>query len=767
MAIEIKKNSMNVFPKGTVLATLHREVMPVMAFVKGKIEARRDAQVHVFNNGYVGIADLYEESSLYTYTVLEDTQAFVYDVTDSDSMSSVAEARKDHRGVMVGSLLLQLDNAYNAYAQISNCSQELFEEFSLLYRLFSVVGMQEGIKVDENPFTGNIVPPSEFNAETLEALKYYKECSKIPAEVKKAFYGNSVALVMHEIPVISALLIKTLEKTEEYIRFIGDVSDYITNEKNGTIKSYIELLNKIPKGSRSSKKLAEEGKRLHNSFDAAVKIVKEVSGTEIDCRVSLAKNLFENPTAPGEASEVAMTKEEARKAYGTMFMRILKYAGMANEKSSELAELMNQLFKTKDRLSSDEDKRELRHRISKLVIELYENCMLKALKEETTSKEVELFLNFGLLDARFVTDEQLLEILNLDYDGGSENIYNVYTAMEWFKEIYALKKAPSKNELDMDYSENLRELRKTGKITDEDIKRMERDNVAKVRFELENMFRSAMRIVHGHLSTFLPFILGEQFTGNIARHFVSKAKIEESAEAVREIDFSAFYRQLQYNNSAQQVEKEIELREVLPDIILLPIYGYQSSMWQDISEKRRDSSGRFIFPIFVESKLNDLMIVTVGRFRWELCKTMQGMAWNNLREKSLTSEYYDFVEYYKKNKELSDERKEKIKTMLLKARNNRRELFAMDYELWMKYESNGTMRLSKPVREIMATWCPFSKEIRNTVCTQSLFREAYERYARELAKKIKEHELRHKAIEKRNIKIPAPLLKTLDYLKNS
>ena len=159
------------------------------------------------------------------------------------------------------------------------------------------------------------------------------------------------------------------------------------------------------------------------------------------------------------------------------------------------------------------------------------------------------------------------------------------------------------------------------------------------------------------------------------------------------------------------------------------------------------------------------MIQTCGKYRWELCRTMQGVSWNNIQCKSLTAEYYDYLMYFKKNKELSEERKEKIKLQLQKGKNNYREVFAMDYKDWIKGESGGTMKLNKIVREIMATYCPFAKNIRVKIETQPVFEEAMARQKRELVKKIRELDLRYRGITKDGMKLPKELEQTLAYYK--
>ena len=90
----------------------------------------------------------------------------------------------------------------------------------------------------------------------------------------------------------------------------------------------------------------------------------------------------------------------------------------------------------------------------------------------------------------------------------------------------------------------------------------------------------------------------------------------------------------------------------------------------------------------------------------------------------------------------------------------------MDYEMWMKNEVNGAMKLNKVAREIMATYCPFDKNIRAQLMQQPAFEDAMARYRRESAKKLRETELRHFALTKNGIELPQELVDTMAYYKN-
>ena len=64
------------------------------------------------------------------------------------------------------------------------------------------------------------------------------------------------------------------------------------------------------------------------------------------------------------------------------------------------------------------------------------------------------------------------------------------------------------------------------------------------------------------------------------------------------------------------------------------------------SEARHFST--FYVPVFTAVDLEDMMIETMGRYRWEICRKIQGVHWNDIREKSLTAEYCDYMQFYRK-----------------------------------------------------------------------------------------------------------------------
>jgi hypothetical protein len=235
---------------------------------------------------------------------------------------------------------------------------------------------------------------------------------------------------------------------------------------------------------------------------------------------------------------------------------------------------------------------------------------------------------------------------------------------------------------------------------------------------------------------------------------------------LRNIDYSVYYRETLFSGELPGAAREFVQTEVCPDVIVMPTVGSKDIMWQELGGRQKDTPGRFLLPAFFEGDIDKTIQHLSGSLRWELCRTMQGVYWNNIQYKSLTSEYSDFLQFYRKNRELSDDRKEKLKLQIQKHRNNSREIFAADYMNWIQHESQGGMVLSKPVRGILATYCPFAAEIRQSLEGQPVFQAAMAVFKREQAKKVREYDLKFRIWEKDQVEIPPEIVATRDFYKS-
>jgi hypothetical protein len=138
-----------------------------------------------------------------------------------------------------------------------------------------------------------------------------------------------------------------------------------------------------------------------------------------------------------------------------------------------------------------------------------------------------------------------------------------------------------------------------------------------------------------------------------------------------------------------------------------------------------------------------MMIKLAGQFRWELCRSMMGGRWNDISYNSLTSVYADYIDTYRKNKNLTPEAKERIRSQIKRHHNNLRNIFTYDYELWLRYEYLGSRKLNKEARAIMYQFCPFRASKRKQLLNQPVFSDIAIRFENERSKIVRELEKRY------------------------
>jgi hypothetical protein len=271
-------------------------------------------------------------------------------------------------------------------------------------------------------------------------------------------------------------------------------------------------------------------------------------------------------------------------------------------------------------------------------------------------------------------------------------------------------------------------LKAARKIDDAGEARLASDNNEKLRFEIENVFPVTNKITCGIISSFCPLFGDHNVQRKLEMSLVTPATITKTLNEIRGMDFSAFFREVVYTNPDIGVSKETIHQEILPDFILTPNVGIRGIMWQEIEGMKRSTPSRMFMPLFLQTDLKTIMIRLTSEFRWEMCKRIQGVHWNELSSPSLTAEYCDYLQFYRNNRDIAQEVKESIKTELTRARNNYKLVFSLNYTDWMTYEASGSLRLNKFARKIMFTYCPFNAETRESLQVRPQFSDLIKLY---------------------------------------
>lgn len=407
---------------------------------------------------------------------------------------------------------------------------------------------------------------------------------------------------------------------------------------------------------------------------------------------------------------------------------ILDYVGVTGEEKDSIKEYFKAYAELPDRTAYDDEARNLRKNITKIFYITYKKAFFASLKDNNVPAPVKMFLYFGYMDEKIAGAENSIFLYQLAHVFAPDKEKHIFTFYEWLKEIYSGRRDPSINEMSLDYKMNLHQLKVDGRITESQEQDLLKNAVKRVEFEIENMFFSASKIVSGQVTVFCPVFSDHQLFKPMDKTLVSYKAVYDYINKVRSIDFGCFFRERVFSDEKIGIAKEYVQTEVYPDIILIPGVGSRGAMWQEIAGRNRNTPARFILPFFQNEDLDKVIVRMCGEFRWELCRRVQGARWNDLSDPSLTAEYCDYIETFKRNKDLTAEQKEKVKSDYRKYRNSIKEMFVHDYMDYVMYEARGSLRINKVSRAILFKYCPFRKAIRKELVKNGMYTKIIEKY---------------------------------------
>ena len=673
------------------------------------------------------------------YVTNEDCVIYSYQYEKEEDLKKIFEAQPKNAVVFLMSAVLGADATLRRYAEHWTLCHKFYTFTSELYRQYKIIC--EKLKIEEKPFSKmDYFEPLSLETKVRKSkIDYFASLAKMPKAIMDAFYGKDNALIVGEIIHAGECMNQSVPLIEEMYQYLLDNQDILLNEqKNDLFALYFDL----------TKRAAAQGMELALFQKKIMTIVEFAKMCKIYDKESIETRFaeFESYDFSKAAEEVSKAEQEEAEEeieeppMGDEWLTyILKYASYDEEKCKRAVMMIEEYRELPDMYSTSDEVRKLRRDIAKMFYDVYMRVFKRSVKQSKIPTIVKMFLNFGFMDVTLAGEDNVSELYEL-----AETIEekckssNVYTAYEWLKSIYAGENEPSKNEFDLDYVGYLREQKRMGEITAAQEKAFLDDNWNKTVYEMDNMFKSTNRATYGKFATFQPALCEEDLINSPTSMLITVDRLNDALDYLRSVDYSLFYHEIVFSDPDHGITKETLQKEILPYIILMPNAGSRSMMWQETAGSRRDTPARFIMPILTVVEPREMMTELCGRYRWEMCRKIQGMRWNDVTERSLTSEYCDYMQFYRKNHDLSAETKEKIKNALVKAKNNYREVFVKDYQCWIKYEAKGSCRLNKVAREIVFTYCPFSKDIRKVLEGNPMYQNLFEKY-----EIFKQRKLRH------------------------
>ena len=723
--------------KNQIIAKQKEKVRKWYIVLEGTVVQRNSyARIVLGKDSVIGISE--NDRYLCDYIAATDSVLAVFPYESADDLITAIHGQASMRNTLLRAALNQRQMLLKTYVGFNNLVRQFHSFVENQYNDYTSFCTKYHLESQSfNRIDGFKPLEMVHRAENWEV--------KNSASLTQGYLEEYLKLMQKDDSLCIGAIMETCYQTRRVTQGIIEMVEYLSYHREILMSEsgkdifalYYDLLMQAKAKNYDIKPLAD-------NMDRMLEVIKKLG---IYDEKLVAKRLdaykSQDLSASGDAYAMPETEEdkdwddEDNGAGEDCLVHILSYAGCEEKEIEEVRGLIKKYQSLPDMMSTEPEVHGLRKRLTQIFYETYQKVFMKAVKnEDGLTPILEMFLNFGFMDVQMAGEENANALYDLTEHLDVCRSEHVYTIYDWLKSVYEGKNEPCKNEFDLDYPAYLADMRKNNKITAEQQKKLMGDNECKVKFEMQNMFVSGNRITYGKISTFCPILAEYDLINSIEKMLVTAQKLESAIDKVRAVDFSVFYRETQFSDPDKGINREMIMTEIMPDIILMPNAGTRAQMWQETAGVRRDTSARFMFPIFTAVDIEDMMIDTMGRYRWEICRKIQGVHWNDIREKSLTAEYCDYLQFYRKNHELSPEAKEKVKSALLRGRNNYREVFVKDYQNWIKFESKGSYRLNKVTREILGTYCPFSKPIREELKTNPMYQAALHKLDVTNAKKI-------------------------------
>lgn len=500
----------------------------------------------------------------------------------------------------------------------------------------------------------------------------------------------------------------------------------------GVIRFLVTLAEKIK--SRNESLLGVALKDVHPSLGKLQDMLK--SQKPEDAKVQ------ETATAAVAAGvDIEALKKELAGSVG----KIMNFVQLPAEDGRKLIADLKTLKAFANPLDSGGDPRKIRRAITKAYWAVYEKAYWKLRETKILPMPVDWMLRFGFFDDEMLDNEHVAQLSQCRDTTRGKQGYTVLGALDWLPIVGDKKEPPSLDEMGMGFFEKLKQEHKDkGWKRETDVPDEYAGHPIRIRYEIMNFLEINVRLTSGSPATSFPILTRYQITAPLDKAFVTNEKLSECIDRILQIDYSLFHRETLFNDEERGILKEFVQMQVIPYFIIVPSIGTKVMMWQDLaSPNKRISKGRIAVPSFATADLFSLMVDAMAAFRWELTKSIQGPDWNNVAVPSITADYTDYVQFYKKNRELSPEIKEKLASEFKRFRSDR-DRFTNDYGNWLKSEAEGNMKMNRVVRAIFYRHVPFAKAVRDKVSTQPAFAELHNRFVNIRTKKLKEFEMRYK-----------------------
>lgn len=719
--IQIKAGNI-IYEQGTPLTSL-------CLIVEGSVSIHLPFGEIILSEGdAIGFLDLNSGVHSYSYIAQTDVVVDSYQFKHLEQFCETIKTSGELSKSFLSAAIKHIQHILHAYSVIKYECDSLYSALMQYYMDYNKFCKQYDIVPKSLPGFSDINPLSqEYDFESYIG-RYYKDIEQIfldPTFSNIYYLTGFIAGFYHRICNDIHMIMNSYDEMNDYMIFI---STFLINEdKLDFLDLYTTLFGVALQKREDSTALSSAVSKLFIRANDVPSIHPDLYESRLR-EYQTYKQRMEEDAERLEAELLEQEQQEQnRQNLQSALSTILDFAMIEGDLRKRIIKDIADYINEPDKSGDSELLRSLRIALTADFLTVYTKAFFASLNASSIPVAVKLFFYYGFMDEQLCGYSNALELVKklLFLTPKQDNIFLFY---DWLKLIYEGKAKPHKDEFDRDFEAYIKSLISDGSITEEVAKEMLDNPEERVKFEIKNMLASGMKVTSGRPSTFCPVLSEHNFIKTPSACLIGGMHIKKALDELLKTDYSAYHREIMYSDVTLGASHEQIQKQILPRFILLPCIGTRGMMWQEIEGFNRQTPASMLLPIFCLTDLNLIILRLTGEFRWEMCKRMQGARWNDVTYPSLTSEYADYLQFYKKNQDLSPEAKQKCQQQLSRVRNRYKESFLVDYMAWTMYESKGSPRLNKVTRQIFVNYCPFPLAIREELLQNPLYTKILERY---------------------------------------
>lgn len=682
----------------------------------------------------LGLLDLTSQTHSYTYTALTDVVVEFYPFSGVEAFCRAITSDPELTKAFCSATLMHISHIRDTYDVIHYECDSLYSALMQYYKDYTRLCQQYALTPKLLPGLNDVHPLS--TEEDIDGYigRYYKDMKQILSD-------PSLAGIYGKTGFLEGFLIRACKDMHQIMNIYGEMSDYlsqlsrllINEDRLDFLDLYSSILSVVSRKKEDTLALTSAISKLFFRADG-------VSSIDHDLFIQRQSEFQELVRAlEQEALSEEMADEQDSLSVQNLtgsLSRILDYAQIDADFRADFIRQIADYKNEPDKTGNSDSLQQLRVRLTKSFLHLYTEAFFRSMEDTQLPPIMKMFFYFGYVDEQLCGIDNALQLFSKSIFLSKNDEPNIFPLYDWLTLIYKGERQPHKDEFDRDYPAYIQSLENEGTVSKTESGRLLQDTKEKVRFEINNLVACGLKITSGAPGSFCPVLSEHSFIKPPSYAFLEKQQISQALSAILSVDFSAYHREVMFSDVTLGTQHEFVQKQVLPEFILLPGIGMRGVLWQEIEGAKRQTPACMLLPIICLTDINLIMLRLTGEFRWELCKRMQGSRWNDITYPSLTSEYTDYMQFYKRNNALSPEAKQKCKQQLTRVRNRFKESFLIDYIAWIMFESQGSPRLNKVARQILATYCPFPQETRTQLKNNPLYTKTLEQYEAHKSKEL-------------------------------